>query len=72
MLFLSMQVNGVNLLRIHSTGPYMYATKLLDVLFTREEQYPCLLVKSSKSEKPELDCVRVEKLLGKYTVSCFV
>ena len=66
-----MQVNGVNLLRIHSTGPYMYATKLLDTLFTREEQHPCLLFKSSKSEKPELDRVRVEKLLCKYSI-CLV
>ena len=62
---LSMQVNGVNLLRIHSTGPYAYALTLLDTLFTREEQHPCLLFKSSKSEKPGLDPVRVEILLCK-------
>ena len=61
---LSMQVNGVNL-RIHSNGPYAYALTLLDTLFTREEQHPCLLFKSSKSKKPGLDPVRVEILLCK-------
>ena len=30
-LCLSIQVNGVNLLRIHSTGPYAYALRLLDI-----------------------------------------
>ena len=50
--------NGVNLLRIHST-----CTKLPNMLFTRQEQHPCLLLKSSKSQKPELDHVRVEELL---------
>ena len=62
---LSMQVNGVNLLRIHSTGPYAYALTLLDTLFTREEQHPCLLFKLSNSEKPGLDPIRVEILLCK-------
>ena len=61
-----MQMNGVNLLRIHSTGPYAYALTLLDTLFTREEQHPCLLFKLSKSEKPGLDSVRVEILLVSY------
>ena len=56
----------MNLLRIHSATPYGYALTLLDTLFTREEQHQCLLFKSKKSEKPGLDTVRVEKLLGKF------
>ena len=61
-----LQVNGVNLLRVHSTHPYGYALTLVDTLFTREEQSQCLMFKSKKSEKPGLDPARVEKILGKF------
>lgn len=59
-------MNGVNLLRLHSSTPYGYALTLVDTLFTREEQHQCLMFKSKKSEKPALDPVRVEKILGEY------
>ena len=45
--------------------PGLSCTELLDTLFTREEQHPCLLFKSSKSEKPGLDPIRVKILLSK-------
>ena len=60
------QVNGVNLLRLHSEHPYGYALTLLDTLFTREEQFQCLMFKSKKSDKPALDPIRVEKILGEF------
>ena len=59
-------MNGVNLLRVHSTHPYGYALTLVDTLFTREEQSQCLMFKSKKGEKPGLDPARVEKILGKF------
>lgn len=59
-------MNGVNLLRLHSSTPYGYGLTLIDTLFTREEQNECLMFKSKKSEKPGLDPVRVEKILGEY------
>lgn len=36
--FLTMQVNGVNLLRIPSKDAYAYGRTLLDHLFTKQEQ----------------------------------
>ena len=59
-------MNGVNLLRLHSTHPYGYALTLLDTLFTREEQNQCLMFNSKKSGRPGLDPVKVEKMLGEF------
>jgi hypothetical protein len=60
------QVNGINLLRIPARDAYAYGLNLLDSLFSKEELFTSLLFKSKKSEKPGLDSVRVEKLLGKF------
>ena len=63
-LFSCMQIA---LLRIHSGNPYMYGLNLLHSMFTQEKLAGSLLFKSKKSgcSKPELDPVRVEKLIGK-------
>lgn len=58
----------MNLLRIPSKDAYSYGRALLDQLFTKQEQKPAVVLKSSKSSKPALSPRRVELMFGKYCV----
>lgn len=61
-----LQVDGINLLRIPSRDAGAYGRALLDILFSKAEQRSHVLFKSSKSNKPPLDHVKVELMFGKY------
>lgn len=56
--------NGINVMRIPSQDAYAFGLQLIDILFTKSELASSLLFKSKKSEKPGLDKVRVERMLG--------
>ena len=51
--------NWLLLMQLHS-----YARRLLDTLFSKEEQSKSLVQASSKSSKPPLDQERVTKMFG--------
>ena len=56
--------NGVNVMRIPARDEYSFALNLMDMMFTKAELASSLLFKSKKSEKPELDPIRVQRMLG--------
>ena len=58
-------MDGINLLTIPSRDVYAYALALLDIFFDKETLAKSLVFKSYKSNKPELDPVRVRKIFGK-------
>jgi hypothetical protein len=62
-----LQVNGVNLLRLPARDAYSYALSLVDVLYKKEDLSSSLLFRSSKSDKPGLPKLGVDKLFGKCT-----
>ena len=48
-------INGKNVMRMHVTGPYNFGSKLLDMLFTKEELRRSLLYETKRSDKAALD-----------------
>lgn len=60
----AVMINGINVMRLPSRDVYSYALNLMDLLFTKEEMGASLIFKSKKSDKPELDQVRVNRLLN--------
>ena len=64
-IHLFIQINNVNLLRLPARDIYSYALSLVDVIFTKEELASSLLFHSSKSDKPALPKLGVDKVFGK-------
>ena len=64
-ILLYKQVDGINLLQMPARDMAAYGRSLLDVLFTKEEQGSCVILKTKKSIKPPLSPRRVQKLFGK-------
>lgn len=54
------------MLAIQAKDAKSYARRLLDLLFSKQEQKSSLMQKSSKSSKPALDQERTAKLWGEY------
>ena len=52
------------MLEIQANDAYAYARRLLDFLFSKEEQKKSLVHSSLKSKKPQLDQGRMSKLFG--------
>ncbi len=57
------RVNGINVMVLPARDAYAFALQLMDMLFTKEELFSSLLMKSKKSTKPPLDKTRVQRLI---------